>query len=1028
MTHPSNPKCGQVGQNCEKQQLNGAMAVAGLKLECEGEISPTDEVEDTPDPSANPVIPNRQCQNALPSVGLQSGFEESPEWRQYYDPSSRLSQLEGTYLLDSQNRLQPTRSFFSTKNFSTQTLTTTRTLSERSSTTTAELSSKRLLHLSQPPSRRNFLKAGNLRLKQLIKSKGTAYFRTQSVVENEQDCMGQLQKLHLTALQTDLQRKGSKCRMDRIEKDEVERSQKTIRNAESISSIVDLNQVEKRHRLEKSNHRTLSESWDEIFKVMRGFNADSVDHGSNSHYNCAQSSEVIISTDKHDIQPSTDAASKYDTIASQNVPAKIPTLPGPRTSSMAAAMVNGSPIFQVVTAECSAQSTPSGQSRPQFPKQGNPPAETDMNLMSGKQFPIPRPPKARSPEGLLRFGPIPNGSQSTIALETIEAEMNNNQPLSPWIMKQPLFVNCTPQQPITAPTDPPVGPLPKLPEEFNKADAASRVSYHNFTSTLVSRPFIPPRSPHRRNLSTNSASSRLIIREASPQKLHRKKSSLSTRNQRRPNSIRDYQSLPARRSSSRISIQPKLALTVHNNATGTSFNSGNSQDCLSPCASEPGQENEMVEPIGSATAKSSLPTNDVVSLRSEHIKRLKLRDLAKEKATRSCNRRQHSHLDDAVIEAKTSFTAINGSSQAHQLSDLLHASGKPSSASQENNTGISRPASRQDSAKRRPNYQARRALSNRTIQIAARPTMSQSQIMVLAETDPDTQTFRASTPTTSLRRTDSRKTETPFPARERRITNRKSKNNIQSRLFPHATTTARGIPALQPNREHTPPHSEPSIHSSDDDDDDETIHRFPTPGHSGCTNTHIRALVTEDSNPESDPSKHGFAALARKEETRYLKEQLLLQRLKRESSELKLAMRLLSGGLEKLTMFVNGVEDVEKEGRREGLKGRGYGLIEKEMEPVRALVERGFHGGSLPGAISTVSPGRDDGVRSFEQVREDSVGVERRGSNVHANDARPISLVSRYSSVRKRDRNSMGESVLTNPVVKDEMIRIQMED
>jgi hypothetical protein len=1022
MKGPKGLKHGSNLQEAEPQQQESVQAPNWPKIGIVIEPPSIRQVEGNHEPCVGPVIHDKRYHKDLSLVGLQSGFEESPGWRDYYNPNTKSAETEGPYLPENHSRLFPDRPLINKKNFSTETFITAKTLSDGGSIDTADLGSRKLLCLRRPSSGRNLLKAGNIRLKHLIQPKKKTYFHTQPVPQEHQDNAGQLEKLHLTASKKDVRRKIPKTEMERIE---VASSQKRIRNKESNTSIVDLNQVEARHGLDRYHQTTLSESWDEIFKSMGGFRAESGVDGDHGHHHGPQSISVGMDAVPLDLPPNSDSPSQHETCASRNLPVKSPPLPGPRTSSMHATG-HESPTrqsFEAQVAKLPAQSTPTRRSKSKSANQETLPTEPDMNLRrTGERF-KPRLREVRSSEGLSRFGPGPDASQSTIALEAIEAEMNVGRPLSPFTvtaLTQPFSINCTPPQPVTAPTEPPIGPLPELPEEFDRADAASRTSSHNSPSKRLSRPAVPPRSHHRRNPSANSASSKVTIRPPSSQKgHHRKNTSLISRSPRKANAISGAQGVPVEGTTSRVYAQQKMTPSLSNNATITGsnqYNLGNSQDLRSPAASEAGQEHDMVD-SSACTAEAPRHPNDVLTSRSERIKGLKTRDLAKEKATRIRGRHQCSDLDDRiVVETSSLVDDAEPSSRTPQLSHFPSIPTRPTIVAPDVNSGSSRLASRQESVGRRPSYLSRRSFSNQTSQRILRPIMSQSQIMVLAETDPDTQMFRASTPTGPLQRTESRKADSIVAAKERKIKKRKSKTSVRSQGQATAAAMPNGIPGIKLNGEHTPPRSNPSTHSSDDDDDDDDDddmeRKDGSKSYGGAH--HIAALAKEDSDLESLPTKRDIAALKRKEEKRYYKEQILLQKMKREIAELKLATRSLSRGLEQLTTRVEADEQVARI--------RGYSLIEAEMEPVKGIAER-FGRSLSPEDWERFDHSRFGPLQEDSEAGRENSSFRRVKSSRAGDEARPLSLISRFNSVR----NSMGESVIGGPPIKDEVIWSQLE-
>ena len=969
----------------QQQQQQSNQEASWSKIGMITEPPSINQVDGNHGPCLSPVIHDKRYSNPLPGLGPQSGFEESPEWHEHHNPSSRPAEAEEPYLENDDTRLLPDQSWRNTKNFSTETIITAKSLSDRSSIDTAELGSRKLLCLRRPPSGRNLLKAGNIRLKHFIKPKNRSYFRMQPVPEECQITSGALQRLDLTASKKDVSRKLSKREMKRIADDEVGSSQKTVRNKQSSTSIVDLNQVEARQGVETHALITLSESWDEIFKSMGGFRTESTLNTDNLH-DGHHSNPVGVGITKSELPAIPNTLGKHETEGSRKVPVKSPPLPGPRTSSMYA-IVQGSPTrqsFEVVLAERPAQSTPTRRSKPESTNQEKLPTEPNRNWLGLEEKLKPRLREARSSDSFSKFGPSPDASQSTIALETIEAEMNNGRSLSPSAMTelaQPFSVHCTPPQPVTAPTEPPIGPLPRLPEEFDGADAASHASSsYNSSPKRPSRPVIPPLPHHRRDPSANSSSSKVTIRPLTAQRgHHRKPASVSSRNSRRTNSISSVQSVPPG-GTSRAYTKQKLGSATSNNVAITGFNQynlGNSQDLRSSSASEIGQDYDIVDTSGTIAMQSSSSPHDVLSSRSEHIKGLKLRDLAKEKARRTRCQHQCSDLDDAIVVESPSFA--DGDESASQTTHPRHlpsVSTRPPIVAQDMSSRSSREASRRENISRRPSYQSRRSSSNRASQRTVRSTMSQSQIMVLAETDPDTQTFRASTPTGSLRRTDSKKAESVMASNERKVRKRKSKTSIRSQV--HANAISNGISGTKLNGEHTPPHSDPSSQSSDGD--------MEITGRSKSYRGlhHIAALAQEDRELVSTSSQ-------RTEDKNYIKDHLRVKKLKNKSADLKLAVALLSRGLEKLTVCMEEDEDVARL--------RGYGLIEAEMEPIREVAKkygrephheewRGYdHASSRP--EDKADAGKDTSFRRVKSAR--------------VNDARPLSLVSRYGSVRNSD-------------------------
>lgn len=483
-------------------------------------------------PCASPVVYDKRVQKSIPPVE----FEESPEWSQHYDPRPISPKKKEPYLADNQSRSLLRQSVTNAQNVSTDTSIAGKTFSDGTSVDTADFGSRKLGCLPRPPSGRNFLKSGNIRWKKLLRPRSKTDFRTQPVCEDEQDSAGQLQKVDLSAIKRDLPRRISQSKMEQVSQNQVSGLQKTVRTKESSTSVIDLNEVEARHVLDKCHREVLSKSWDEVFKSIGGSQADFAVDGDHANHADSQSNVRVTSVVATALPSSSISPNKYETSGSRIVPARFPPLPGPRTSSVNG-MVNGSPTrqsFQFVVAKLPTQTTPTCQSETRSANNVRLRPDSGMNLEESLTLPLR---ESRYFEGASKFGPAPGESQSTIALETIEAEMTIGRPLSPASLRnltQPFSINCTPPQPVTAPTDPPIGPLPELPEEFDLADAASRASSHHSSSTRMSRPIVPPRSHHRRDPSTNSTSSNLTLRaKNSPRGHHRQKSSTHSRSPKR---------------------------------------------------------------------------------------------------------------------------------------------------------------------------------------------------------------------------------------------------------------------------------------------------------------------------------------------------------------------------------------------------------------------------------------------------------------------------------------------------------------
>ncbi|ERF71057.1 hypothetical protein EPUS_03337 [Endocarpon pusillum Z07020] len=946
-----------------------------------------------------PVAHDKNMLRVLPLIHIPTSFKENPEWRQYYNQSSKPAETKQQCLLDTRSTALPEHSLIKTNNSSTETFITANTLLDQASMKKAGLDSRKLLRLPRSRSSQNILKAGNMRLKQLIRPKHNTYFRTEAVVGADQDIAGQLQKPDFIASQKDLRSRDAKARMERLAKGEAIHPPRSLRNKESSTSIIDLDQVEARHGLEKYHRSTLSKSWDEIFKSVGGFKSGSDGGNDELCYNEAQLHFTGVNVTKPVSAADSISASKLQVNTSQNVDAKGPHVPAPRTSNITTKLVTGPTrqSFQVLVKQLPARPTPTRQSKQECTNQRDWATETDMHCMQVKASLTPHLREARSFEVLSQHGSAPNTSQSTIALEAIEAEMNNGQPVSPSTLmgpSPPLSLNSTPPQLVAAPTDPPAGPLPELPEEFRKAGASSRASSQHSTRTRLTCPTTSPGPKHRKTTSANSSSSNLTLQAMkSSQGHYRHQTSPGTRSLKEASTISSARSVLAAETPSRTHPQRKAALAVSEsvNVSGSDqYYLGSSQDLRSLAASDIDRGYDMIDTTGLASTKFPFLTNDALSSRRDHIKELKMRDLAQEKAARIRSQSHLRSLEEASVAAKPSSTANKGSPRHIPLVPV-----SPFDTAHKTIIGGSSQASR------RPNHHIPCSLSIKTSQ----STMTQSQIMVLAETNPDTQLFCASTPTRSVRRTDSGKAMSGI-GKEMKPRKRRSKTRVRCHV--NTAVALNGATGGKPSGQYTPPLSEPSPHSSGDDM--ENTHR---PEASQDVND-ISPLAAEEGDFESTPSKQAFAVLARKEEKKYLKEQLLLRKLKRESSDLKLAMKLLSRGLEKLTTFVETDEGLNE------VKGRE--LLGAEMERVKRMAE------SFECSLSPEDwEGLDQDTFRHDHPEKhtlDDVDVSLRGAkSARVDDNRPLSLVSRYSSVR----NSMGESVISGPPLKDETIRNQLE-
>jgi hypothetical protein len=1031
MTNSDEPEDGRNHGESEQAQKD-VMAAAHESKRASARVLSVRRGGEAHEPCAGPVVYDRRTQKALPPIRPQSGFEESPEWRQHYVTTAKASKSESPCPSDKPRKVLPVPSQI-TADFSTGAIITATRLPDLSSTNTVGTGSKKLFCLSRPQTRQSFLKAGNLRLRQLIKPNRKTYFRTQPLAEAEQDTIGQFPKLSLTASKKRLPRKGCQNIADGITKEKAVDSPKTIRNKQSSTSIVDLDQVEARHGLEIYHRRTLSESWDELFRAMGGFTDGDV------HHDGAQSHSNRVEVGNHAWPAISPPPGQNSPNEARNMPSTLPPVPGPRSSSITAtgntSLTRQS--FQVLVAELPADTSPSRRPKPKFSNHGDWATETDITGL--QEIHKPHLQGARSSTRLSAFGPSSNASRSAMALEALESEMDNDRPLAaftPTRARQAFSINRTPPQPVGPPTNPPKGPLPELPEESDIADAASRASSHPSPSIRQSRPMVPLRSRHRPNPSGNSIGANLTLRMMnSPKGHHDNHSRAASESPKSAASISSIQSAPVGRTSSAIHVQPGKALSVDSKTDIVSFNPYKLS--IGPEVRRPfvsgidHQMKDMVESSGSTMTQSASPTSDILFSRSEHTRALKLRDLAEEKAFRVGSRPRRSGLGEPTDPKTSSMSKEGPMTTTTLISHFPPVPGKPFDPPDRTSKNSST-ANCQGSFPRSRAFQADRGSCRKP----ARPIMYQSQIMVLAETDPETQMFRASTPTGSAQRTNSKAVECGTIANERKV--RKPNSKTPARSHVHSAAGTRRMTSGKLNGEHTPPLSDLSSHTSDDD-----MGEAPRTKASCGVVKHLGALVKEDSDMVPAPSKRTLATLARQERKKYFREQLLLKRLKREGCELQLAMRLLSRGLEKLTMFVES-DEADEFGGHGGHAGLGLRAGD-EMMPVPGMAERlgrllspdGWEGFDQNFGREAEEEGENDDdddddddnannadVEAAPIDEGAAVGADGRVKSAWSSDRPdPIRLVSRFSSVRRGG----SASVVGGLPIKDDVIWDQVD-
>lgn len=1045
------PAGSQHGSRCEgaqqRQQGSSIGAVSCSQLRWAGAplvAKTVEEEEGLHEPCPSPIIHDRRTHRLLPSTGLWTGFEESPEWRLYYGPSSEAGKEEGSsHLPDDESRWLSDQSLTKTNTFSADALITTKTRSQLGSVVdAATVGSQSRLCLPRPPSGVDLLKAGNNRLKQLMRPRNKSYFRTRPVPPDEQDIGEQLERLELTASKRDLPTSPSKNLVERTGKEESTRSRKAIRNKESSTSILDLDQVEARHGWEKYHRATLSDSWDEIFKSIGGFRVDSAIGDDDVHQHGSPSASI----GNHALEPGLpvkpDSPTGCGIQGSWNAPIDTPAPPPTPPTSSTTPTAGRSPPRQrldLVGAESPGRSTtPKSWLTSKPANHEKSPTGTDVNFSRDEEVlrllkEGARPPSSAS---LSNIRQAPDASPASIALEVIEAEMDSGRPLSFSTLTNfnpPFSINCTPPQPVLAPSEPPAGPLPELPAESGRAHAACRGPSHPPFSTQPAHPIISPTSHPWRDPSAKATGPDLTLGVKRSQRSHqRKQPAVSRRNPKNTSSIDNRQGIRIETASRRRYPSPEPVSSPDNNASPAGSRRGgqnSSQDQHSPAASETGDGCNLMDMASTASPRSVF-ADGVLSSRSQHIRQLKMRDLAKEKATRTSTHHPVAQGDNTSVVENPSLSAEHETSGPRpQPSSPVY--GRPSDKAYEINEDPRR-GGHQDCVSRRPKYRSRRRSAHGASQKTIYPVMGQSQIMVLAETDPNTQTFRASTPTGSMRRTVSRKAESAAVANEQKVRKDKSKAGVH--FQPHIPTVQAENPAIEPKPEQPLRHSDTSTYLSDDGIESSLGRRCPP-----RRIDPIAALVIkEDSDIEPAASTRASGGLAGQEERKCDRERQRLKEPRRESSELRLAMRLLSTGLAKLTKVVELDGELNVCGRRPGM------MMEAGAKPIPGSGER-----------SAPSLGADDweglcragglGFADEEEVEGLGVGDDAGNGVVNPDDhrlwangsaaaaaaapwskERPLHLSSArsYSSLT----TSMAEKRhLPGPAIKDEVIWTQLE-
>lgn len=441
------------------------------------------------------------------------------------------------------------------------------------------------------------------------------------------------------------------------------------------------------------------------------------------------------------------------------------------------------------------------------------------------------------------------------------------------------------------------------------------------------------------------------------------------------------------------------------------------QDLWAPSTNQAGHKNKFAGGLMSTTANPPISIKDVLSSRSERIKGLKLRDLADERAAR---RRSGGHTVNpdgkAVLEETLSSAEDETASPTPQLSEFPLVPSRPSVMSLDPDSTIPLPESHQSNARKQESFHCCCGPPARVGHQTSHSTMSQSQLIVLAETDPATQMFSASTPSSSFRKTGRKKVDPlVLLTRDRKMGGRRDKASHRDRKSNSGQYTEN--PGTSANGEHTPPHSIPSARSSGEDEDEgdgfDSLFQHP----SYKDNHHHAAVAKDRHHFHSVPAVRTFAQVVRKEDRKYVQRQQHLNKMRWESSELKVAIRLLNRGLEKLTTVVDGCEFVHRPG---GLEQGVNAEIAEELaigsKPTTTTTKPTGFGRTLSTTVRESSDlSHTWPTRVNEKTRETNDkdqlhrGIGQRAKSVRANDARPLSLVSRYSSARNR----MGDFVTT---------------
>lgn len=840
-------------------------------------------------------------------------FEESPEWRRHYELNAPPSaqKMDAAITKDSRRTSEPNEGkkvHIDTEDETAQTTTPTSKAtasSQPQKIPTADTSSKELPHL--PVVSRHRLNAGKLKRFVNNNSNKEASSRMQDVPIEKPGNTNSLTKIDLTSWKWG-QPKSRKTtgKQGMAARNETSKAKEEEQKQNGSITTAGISELETKYKLERLHKRAaLSASWDDLWRSMDDIRGDD--------FLCPKPLNQSAS------QPQIGAhgekvAKTNDTCHAALVMASDASTSSATCKSSELALKKSSdrkPMTITDSRQDSSDTDAAGKK-----------ASSQLEAVAGHEVvnmcAHPVAPKRRMTPPPLRWQRIHHmanpsscelsvvASKSPTSRTNFIGESRRSQRGS--TLMSSLKIGCQPSISVTALSTPPSQPLPDIPEMPGTTEAGSRPLCHPSTPDDATYQITPLKPQHGRTASSHDTKIGLAVCAPDPRPIHGNESATKTLS--RQDLVKSGQAYrhvsPPRRSDKRnegfgasgLGRSEKREADSDRPSKKTSFDS--SEDSEGRSSHEISSSTELTDSCEEESLRSPGLMKKILLSRIEQTKGLKFRDLARERAARVIA----SEGADKAQDINSNTQDIAGSDERFGMAGKEQAA--PGSPPQ-----VVRQASNRRQAGRstaQPSVRGQKwGLSCQSMEHGypstssgsnggqtRPPAMSPSRIIVLAETDPETQMFSASATVGSLSRLNSSSTKfqasPTSPRSPRSPISPCKKEGTQSGRLRTRNAPSIGQPSTPPSRQ---PQEAESVYSTPHGQSpSQAVSLDQKAGDFQPAKDQSRSMVRRDSFKEEEHQQH------------QQHQQELLSRLGRENSEIRLAMGLLSRKLEKLSTFV----------------------------------------------------------------------------------------------------------------------------